>query len=304
MWVLASVASGLIAGFYIGRTTRASTDVENARLAAQRDRKQALQTLSDVLHSVDGLTSEVDSHNTQILNAQREIGQLEVVGELKELTQAVLHQVAHVVQANQRLEDDLEYARARMEEQAEELDRTRREALTDDLSGVGNRKAFDKKLRLLTGHYKREHAPFCLVLCDLDRFKWINDTFGHQAGDRVLAELGELLRACVREGDIVTRIGGDEFAILLPHASLEVGRQVADRVHAACSKTNFGVGAEQGETAVTLSLGVAHARPGDTPDSIVARADQALYESKRRGRNQVFADEGSESLAEPAASAT
>jgi diguanylate cyclase len=201
--------------------------------------------------------------------------------------QVLLKQVATVLESNQKLEDDLVYARCRMEQQAEEIDRTRREAHTDTLSGVGNRKAFDEKLLLLSGGLKRGGEPFVLVLADMDHFKWINDTHGHQAGDNVLKELGQLLRSGVRDGDFVGRYGGDEFAILLPKCGLDVGLKIADRLRLEATRTNFGLGSAREEAAVTLSVGLALARPGDTPESVLARADQALYTSKRGGRNQV-----------------
>jgi diguanylate cyclase len=152
---------------------------------------------------------------------------------------------------------------------------------------VANRKAFDDKLQLLLGYHKREGEPFVLILADMDHFKWINDTYGHQAGDRVLQQLGSLLKSVVRQGDFVGRYGGDEFAALLPKTSLDTGLKVAQRLHLAATRTNFGVATSSEQTAITVSLGLSSARPGDTPESIIERADEALYASKKGGRNQV-----------------
>ena len=132
-----------------------------------------------------------------------------------------------------------------------------------------------------------------LLLADMDHFKWVNDTHGHQAGDNVLRQLGDLLRACVREGDLVSRYGGDEFAILLPRAELSIGFQVADRIRLESTRSNFGLGTDREEGAVTLSIGVAVAQGNDTPEAMIERADQALYNSKRGGRNQVQVHSGS-----------
>lgn len=282
IWVLASVVASLVAGFYIGRATSHS---EQERLA-NAERQKALKALVDVLTSVQDLSTDVDSRNTAMHEVQRHVGDLHATGELELIRQELLGQVVAVLESNQKLEEDLVFARCRMEQQAEELDRTRREAHTDALSGVANRKAFDDKLKLLLGYQRRFGSPFALLLADLDHFKWINDTYGHQAGDRVINQLGALLTSQVREGDFVARYGGDEFAVLLANTDIEVAAKVAQRICVETTHINFGaISSEQ--TAVTLSLGLAVAQAGDTQETLFKRADEALYASKKGGRNQV-----------------
>jgi diguanylate cyclase len=214
---------------------------------------------------------------------------------LEDIRKVLLGHVVSVIESNQQLEEDLVFARCRMEQQAEELDRTRQEARTDALSGVANRSAFDDKLRLLLGYHRRDGQPFALILVDLDHFKWINDTYGHLAGDHVIGQLGGLLTRLLREGDFVARYGGDEFAVLLPHADLEVGARVAQRMCTDVTRTNLGVASSKEQTAVTVSIGLAMVRRGDTPERIFQRADEALYASKKSGRNQVRSEQPAES---------
>lgn len=281
IWVLASVLAGILAGFFIGRATRhASRQHLN-----EREKRASLKTLIDVLHSVKALTQDVDAHSSEMLEVKRHVGDLRASGQLEEIRRDLLGHVTSVLASNQRLEGDLDYARCRMEQQAEELDTVRREAQTDALTGAANRKVFDDRLRILLGTFRREGQSFALILADMDRFKWINDTYGHTAGDRVLRQFSAALLRRVRELDLVARYGGDEFAILLPQTSLEVGSQIAQRLLADMTRTNFGVNDQ--ETAVTVSMGLTAVRVGDTPESIITRADNLLYESKRRGRNQV-----------------
>lgn len=282
VWVLATVLASLVAGYYIGRTT---THSDHER-RAYRERENSLRALIDVLRSVHDLRTDVDHRSTEMAAVRRQMDGIRVSGELEVIRQEIVGQIQLLLDSNQQLEDDLTFARCRMEEQAEELDRTRREAHTDALSGVANRKAFDDKLTLLFGYHRRDGMQFALMLADLDRFKWINDTFGHQSGDRVIAELGRLLGHCVREGDFVARYGGDEFAVLLPQCDAESALKVADRVRGGVARANFGVASRE-QTAVTVSVGLALVRAGDSPEILFRRADEALYASKNGGRNQV-----------------
>jgi diguanylate cyclase len=282
VWVLASVIASLLAGFYIGRTT---THSEQQRRAHQ-ERANALQALVEVLKNMQELSTDVDQRNTERNKVRLHVDDIHVTGELEDVRQELLGQVLLILESNQQLEEDLMFARCRMEEQAAELDRTRREAQTDALAGVANRKAFDDKLKLLLAYYRRDLIPFVLMLADLDHFKWINDTHGHQAGDRVIRQLGALLTHLVREGDLVARYGGDEFAMLLPHCDLDSAAAVANRLLAETTKANFGVQTAEA-TAITVSIGLAIAQPGDTPETLFERADEALYVSKNSGRNQV-----------------
>lgn len=282
VWVLASVAASLVAGYYIGRMT---THSEQER-RAYRERENSLRALIEVLRSVQELSTDVGNRNSEMAEVRRHVDDIRVTGEMEIIRQEILGQIKSLLTSNQRLEEDLSFARCRMEEQAEELDRTRREANTDALSGVANRKAFDDKLKLLFGYHRRDGIPFALLLADLDRFKWINDTFGHQAGDRVISQLGRLLAQLVREGDFVARFGGDEFAVLLPHCDPPTAIKVADRIRTGTTRANFGV-ANKEQTAITVSVGLALARPGDNAETLFRRADEALYASKSGGRNQV-----------------
>lgn len=282
IWVLASVVASLAAGYFIGRTT---THSEQERRAL-RERENSLRALIEVLRSVQELSTDVDNRNLEMAEVRRHVDDIQTTGELEVIRQEILGQIKTILDSNLKLEEDLTFARCRMEEQAEELDRTRREAHTDALSGVANRKAFDDKLKLLFGYHRRDGIAFALMLADLDRFKWINDTYGHQAGDRVISQLGRLLSEMVREGDFVARFGGDEFAVLLPHCDADTAMKVADRIRVGATKVNFGVASTE-QMAVTVSVGVTLARHGDTPESLFHRADEALYASKKAGRNQV-----------------
>ena len=158
-------------------------------------------------------------------------------------------------------------------------------AVTDSLTGVYNRKKLDDILTDQLARFRRNQRPFAVLMLDLDNFKSINDTFGHAAGDSVLAHVAAILKQSVRNVDFVTRYGGEEFVIVLVETAWDAALDIAERIRAEVEVPHVGVTDEL--ISVTVSLGVTHSRDGDGIEAVLARADQALYKAKRAGRNQV-----------------
>jgi diguanylate cyclase len=290
VWVLPSVKICVMIGFYWGR----APVLIRERKLAQEERETTLKALVTLMESTEQLSSDVGSHNTEIAAVGRSVEHLVSEGDMHLMQNKLLEKVAEVVEANLRLQDDLVVARYHMDEQARELDRTREEARTDALSGIENRKSFDETLDFLLRNFKRNGSQFSMILCDIDHFKWINDTHGHTAGDLVVSRVGALLKQCLRAGDYVARYGGDEFVLLLPGTSLETAQTVADRIRMEVEWHNFDVGIGRQRVAITFSIGVAAARDRDTAEALIQRVDRALYQSKEAGRNQThsFLEEG------------
>jgi diguanylate cyclase len=275
-------------GFVIGRGVAVRT--LTGRLKTER--QQLIHALQQLLHSTDRLTSDVDSHNSELVSMEQSVqGMFPGDSDWEAVQTALLTKIAEVLQSNRRMEDDLVLTRYRLEQQAQELDRTRVEARTDSLSGLANRKSFDERLRYVVSQYGRHGKPFGLLLADVDHFKRINDTHGHHAGDLVVARLGETLRELTRDADHVARLGGDEFAIILTDVEAENARRAAARIRAAIEQTNFAVGEGGARVAVTVSIGMAFPKDSDTAETVFQRADQALYRSKAGGRNQLQVDD-------------
>ena len=163
--------------------------------------------------------------------------------------------------------------------------RLREIATTDTLTGVFNRHELMARLRQEIRRNRRYFQPISLMILDLDDFKSINDRYGHQTGDRVLRRTGETLTAISREFDIPGRYGGEEFLLILPETRESEAAHMAERLRtaiAAISLHDFGHCVR-----FTCSIGVAEHVPGLTSDSLLRRADQAMYEAKRRGKNCV-----------------
>ncbi|MBV8723015.1 MAG: GGDEF domain-containing protein, partial [Candidatus Eremiobacteraeota bacterium] len=155
-------------------------------------------------------------------------------------------------------------------------------ATTDALTGLKNRAAIFDRLRAMLGDVVRNGA---ILLFDLDHFKRINDELGHAAGDQVLRRVSEIALDSVRAGDAVGRIGGEEFLVVMPGATSDSAMMVGERLRLSISLS--GLRHATGDP-VTASLGVAAATIGDTAETLVARADAALYEAKRAGRNRII----------------
>ncbi len=181
------------------------------------------------------------------------------------------------------------------------LERVRREAETDPLTGLANRKTFECALRRLAAEAVEKGTPLSLVVVDIDHFKRFNDTFGHRTGDVVLKLMAAKLRNSVRERDVAARYGGEEFVLLLPSTDLDTAVERAESIRADVASHRLrarGSGKDLG--VVTLSMGVAEYRPGEPLSEFFERADQALYLAKQQGRNRVL-DERALPAADPTA---
>lgn len=182
------------------------------------------------------------------------------------------------IRAGQRIVD----LEAQLQAAQEEL---RRQSMTDPLTGILNRRAVLERLEAEISRAGRENNPLGLVILDLDYFKAVNDTLGHLAGDDVLKEAVVRFRGSLRPYDVLGRVGGEEFLVVLPGTPFRSVRGVAERLRRAISQSP--ITTHKGPIRVTASLGVTVWAGGEGLDSFMERADRALYTAKERGRNRV-----------------
>lgn len=169
-----------------------------------------------------------------------------------------------------------------------ELGEAKQMSLTDELTGLPNRRAFLRRLANETGRVQRYGYPLAVAMLDLDMFKEINDTHGHEAGDAVLRCYTDEVLSTFRNYDMVARYGGEEFAVLLPHTDAKGAERALNKVRKRAAETTFNPA--NGDTAFnlpTFSAGVAMYQPGESASALIDRADQAMYDAKRQGRNRV-----------------
>lgn len=170
------------------------------------------------------------------------------------------------------------------------LDSSLEMAVTDALTGLHNRRYMTSQLQALVGRASHGGASVAVLVMDIDHFKAVNDGFGHDAGDEVLVEFAVRLATNVRAVDLPCRMGGEEFVVVMPGASLEAAESVAERIRRDVAAAPFRVLGGREQLTVTISIGVAATTgQGDTPESLLKRADEGVYEAKAKGRNLVIA---------------
>ena len=163
-------------------------------------------------------------------------------------------------------------------------------AVIDGLTGLHNRRYFETHIVGLLDQAARKGKPLSLMILDIDHFKSVNDTYGHDAGDEVLKSFAARARKVVRSADLVCRFGGEEFVVVMPDTTLTVAALIAERIRATVEKDPFTIGPEKPAIAVTVSIGLAERGRDNLSEALYRRADKALYRSKGAGRNRVTAD--------------
>ena len=211
---------------------------------------------------LEGLLASMDQHRLQ-----REAREQEIAGRLQGLGERVTSMEREALDYREKLEQQ------------------RNKALLDPLTGLPNRAAWSERLVIEHARSQQVSTGLLLAILDLDHFKSINDTYGHQAGDKVLKIIANVLRKGLRGDDFIARFGGEEFALLMPGSDLASGTRLLERLRAAVEQCPFHFKGER--VTITMSAGVAVFKPGENASQVLKRADQALYRAKEAGRNQI-----------------
>lgn len=285
-------------------------DVQALLVRSSRPKPEALEALytehfaraaDEVQDSADALRQEAHGliedvsaggehlqHYGQILRKwSAELTDNRSVDSLFQAVETLTAETARASERNRELEQQLSAATARVARLRDSLVDVKREATTDGLTGLCNRKAFDSRLRRSLSAFKSDNTAVSVLLLDVDHFKRVNDTFGHQVGDLVLRLIGRLLTESVKGRDTAARYGGEEFAIILAGTGIGAARIVAEQVRVMLASKRFGGKGGSDAASVTISIGISQARVGDTGAALVGRADEALYRAKATGRNRV-----------------
>jgi diguanylate cyclase len=261
---------------------------ENDKVRAAGDRIQT--TLKDVNTIVSTVKETTTKYSSSLSQVHEKLSNHMSKEEIDVVVRNIRAGTESMLQQNQLLEEKLNQSSILMRELQRDLEQVRKESLTDSLTNLANRKAFDSEVRRIAKEADENGTTFALVMMDIDHFKSFNDNYGHQVGDQVLRLVARTLVEGVKGRDVAARFGGEEFSLILPDTNTQGGLKVADYLRKAVAGKeviNRNTGHKLGR--ITLSGGVAQYLPGESIDDLIERADAALYTAKHNGRNQIAA---------------
>jgi diguanylate cyclase len=239
------------------------------------------------------------SYDASLNGATEKLSSANSSEQVKAIAESLLKSTQEMREANKALEERLTLSKNEISNLQQSLEAIRAESLTDPLTGLGNRKYFDRMIDTAVQHALAHSEPLSLLMFDIDHFKSFNDSYGHLTGDQVLRLVGMSLKQTIKGQDITARYGGEEFAVVLPNTALRQALTVADHIRRAVMAKELkkkSTGEILGR--VTISVGVSMLKPGDDTDSLIERADACLYAAKRNGRNRVICEADPEYTAE------
>ena len=260
-----------LVGYLFGRRGRDANSMPADQ--ARRELKRARAVASQLEKIATDIRRDLAAHSSSIGRFKERVSDLNDDGDTNGW-QKLSREAEEMLQPTMQLASQISHSYDQIRQQMNHL-MTFTEVRTDPLTGVSNRRALDESLENMFAMFDRYETEFAVVIVDIDHFKRINDELGHLSGDRMLQQVARLMDDNARETDIVARYGGEEFVMLLPKTPLDGACIFADRVRESV----------EAETKMTISVGIAASIDGDTSQSILARADKALYGAKADGRN-------------------
>jgi diguanylate cyclase len=254
--------------------------------------KEIRQILEELFKSTQGkiarVHAETQEYQSGLDSSTRQLEASQSQEEWLKIANRLLDETRQMHSNTERLTQELSKVYGELDHLRSQYHRARHESMCDPLTGVKNRRAFDMEIFNLCEQARKDKQPLSLLMVDIDHFKKINDTFGHITGDSVLRWVASMIGDSIRGRDILARYGGEEFAILLPETMLDgaesVGKNVCQRISSQKLKHS-----EQGQSIgkITVSVGLARFRANESVEQFIDRADEALYQAKRNGRNRL-----------------
>lgn len=251
-------------------------------------RETLRRELANVLASIRTNLTTKETYARSLADAQMRLAGLAEAEQVRVIVSLLIAENERMRLASDEDKRKLEASRHKIGALQASLHGAKEAALKDPLTGVGNRRLFDVALQKAFEDSDAHQTPLSVVMCDIDHFKRVNDSFGHQIGDEILSAFSRIVESSVRETDTVTRYGGEEFAIILPRTEQEAAKVTAEHIRSQFGAKQFSVrrtGQKIGP--FTASFGVAQRRSGEDVGTFVRRADAKLYEAKANGRDRV-----------------
>jgi len=255
--------------------------------------------IDDMMTLVTAALGASASYDASLNGADEQLLAAESRHQVKAIVETLAKSTREMRETNKALEERLALSKSEISHLQHSLEAIRAESLTDQLTGLGNRKYFDSMIDAAVQSSLTSGEPLSLLIFDIDHFKSFNDSYGHLTGDQVLRLVAMSLKHAIKGQDITARYGGEEFAVLLPNTALRQALMVADQIRRGVMAKELkkkSTGEILGR--VTISIGVSMLKPGDDTDALIERADVCLYAAKRNGRNRVICELDPEYAAE------
>ncbi len=238
-----------------------------------------------VKEQVSGIAVSVrDASDLQVLKSDVSSRLQNIKGHMDKHLKVAEHRFAEAVKNEKRLRERLSEVEGETAVLRKKILEAQARSSMDPVTGLANRAAYDERIKDEYNRWKRFKSPLILMVWDLDDFKLVNDRFGHQAGDKALRVIGQILQKSLRQTDFVGRYGGEEFCVLLSGTKLDEAGVVAEKIRKSVEESGFHSGDKP--ITLTISCGYTEFREGDTPDSAFSRTDDALYKAKDEGKNR------------------
>jgi diguanylate cyclase len=255
--------------------------------------------IDDVMTLITEALAMSGSYDESLSSASERLAVARDRDQVSAIVESLIASTREMRDTNKALEGRLALSKTEISNLQHSLEAIRAESLTDPLTGLGNRKYFDRSIDIAVQNAIASGEPLSLLMFDIDHFKSFNDSYGHLTGDQVLRLVGMSLKQTIKGQDITARYGGEEFVVVLPNTALRQALTVADHIRRAIMAKELkkkSTGEILGR--VTISVGVSMLKPGDDVPSLIERADACLYAAKRNGRNRVICEADPEYAAE------
>ncbi|WP_300455127.1 GGDEF domain-containing protein [Desulfobacula sp.] len=260
-------------------------------LMAEKKTKDFKKILLEMTKHLSESCNEIGSQGSLLDTFAQELVTSESLEDISVIANRIVLETKAVVESSKNLKTQLDSTVSEIDTLSKELEGIKQVAKTDMLTGLLNRRGFDGALYPVMEDIKTTHEALSVIMLDIDHFKRVNDTYGHLIGDNVLKMIGKLIKDSIKGKDIAARFGGEEFILTLPQTPLKGAYALAEQIRLNLQKMNLKI-KDTGESIgqITISLGVALYKEGESIEAVIQRADNALYHAKNTGRNKTVTE--------------
>ena len=252
--------------------------------------EQVMTVMNDFAELIDNLDRATGKHNHKLDNHLLKLKTSQTHADLTQLKREISQELELVIENNNQIRENIQGTQDTIRELQKKMEEVADMATIDELTGLYNRRALLSRLLEELNRAERYGHYFSILLLDIDDFKQVNDTYGHQVGDAILHGFGEFLRHSLRDSDFPARFGGEEFICFLPATDSKQAVSVGEKIRSFLAQNSLCSKKSGLSLRITVSIGVSSFISGDSLDSLIKRADDALYQAKHQGKNRIVTD--------------